>query len=258
MQVIRQPGKSCVVSLFGAKGEDQPPLFGTLLRALQDQRLRTGRPHWIIIDEAHYPVAASWAPIDELHVEELHSVVYVTAFPEKMPAGVLKSIDLVIAVGDEPDALLANYCELTGDSPPTLQPPSDRPERLAVSWSRSKAAPVWFQGLPLRSEHQRHQHQYFDGDMDAENRFYFRGPEAKLNLAASNLRTFMELAEGVDDETWLYHLQRGDVAVWFRDHIQDADLAGLAEQLQQAPEIPPQESRRQIVELIRKLYVQEL
>jgi hydroxymethylpyrimidine pyrophosphatase-like HAD family hydrolase len=258
MQVIRQPDKSCIVSLFGAKTEEQPPLFGTLLRALQDQRLRTGRPHWIVIDEAHYPIAASWAPIDELHVEDLHSVVYVTAFPEKMPAAVLKSVDLVIAVGDDPCELVENYCQLTGDSPPALQPPSDRPEGLAVSWSRGKAEPVWFQGLSLRSEHQRHQHQYFDGGMDPENRFYFRGPEAKLNLAAANLRTFMELAEGVDDETWVYHLQRGDYGPWFRDSIQDNDLAGLAEQLQHAPDVSPQDSRRQIIDLIRKLYVQEL
>ena len=30
--------------------------------------------------------------------------------------------------------------------------------------------------------------------------------------------------EGVDEETWVYHLKRGDYARWFRDKIQDQEL----------------------------------
>ena len=94
--------------------------------------------------------------------------------------------------------------------------------------------------------------------MDPENQFHFRGPEGKLNLAAQNLRTFMQLAEGVGDETWLYHLNRGDYAPWFRDSIQDAALARVAEQLQHADDVSAQDSRNQIIEMIRKLYVKEI
>ncbi len=88
--------------------------------------------------------------------------------------------------------------------------------------------------------------------------FYFRGPKAALNLAAGNLRTFMELAEGVDDETWAYHLQRGDYARWFKDKIQDQELTALTEELQQSTDVSPQQVRERIFELIRKLYVKEL
>ena len=47
--------------------------------------------------------------------------------------------------------------------------------------------------------------------------FYFRGPEGKLNLRAQNLMLFLQLADGVDDETWLHHLRQGDYSGWFRE-----------------------------------------
>jgi hypothetical protein len=55
---------------------------------------------------------------------------------------------------------------------------------------------------------------------------YFRGPELKLNLRAHNLATFIRLADGLDDETWLYHLNRGDYSKWIRKSIKDELLAG--------------------------------
>ena len=61
--------------------------------------------------------------------------------------------------------------------------------------------------------------------MSDEKSFYFRGPEEKLNLRAYNLSTFVRLAEALDDETWLYHLNRGDYPKWIRESIKDDDLA---------------------------------
>ncbi|HEX2475064.1 MAG TPA: HAD family hydrolase, partial [Lacipirellulaceae bacterium] len=54
IQVLDDPEKSCVVSLFGARREEQPELFAGLLRAIMEHRSKFGRPHWYIIDEAHY------------------------------------------------------------------------------------------------------------------------------------------------------------------------------------------------------------
>ena len=105
------------------------------------------------------------------------------------------------------------------------------------------AQPFWFQRPEARGEHLRHRHQYFDGEMQPADRFYFRGPDGKLNLAAGNLRTFMELAEGVDDETWLHHLRRGDYSRWFREKTQDEELAAVAEHLQHNDDVSAKNSR---------------
>ena len=40
--------------------------------------------------------------------------------------------------------------------------------------------------------------------------FYFRGPGGRHNLKAHNLAIFSQIAEGISEETWLYHLYRGD------------------------------------------------
>jgi hypothetical protein len=184
--------------------------------------------------------------------------MYVTAFPQQMPRSVLSNIDLFVALGDNPAKLLAEYCGLLGITAPELMPPADAEKHCAVAWWRGKGAPFWFRRLPPRGEHLRHRHQYFDGDMDPSNRFYFRGPKGLLNLGTGNLRTFLQLAEGVDDETWLYHLRRGDYARWFRNAIQDDVLAAIAEQLERAEDVSAEYSRKRITEMIRKLYAREL
>ncbi|HVT29617.1 MAG TPA: HAD family hydrolase, partial [Lacipirellulaceae bacterium] len=53
LQVIEDPNKSCVISLFGAPPAEQPPVFARILAALMEYRSRTGRPNWYLIDEAH-------------------------------------------------------------------------------------------------------------------------------------------------------------------------------------------------------------
>jgi hypothetical protein len=256
MQVLGKSDKSCVVSFFGAKTEEQPPLFSKMYRVLQEHRLHTGKPHWNIIDEAHYPIPGSWKPINDLHLEDFRSVMYITAFPEQMPRNVISAVDLFVAISGEPAKLLQKYCELLGEEAPELEPSPDTEAHRAIAWWRRKGLPFWFHRLPPRGEHQRHLQQYFDGEMDPADCFYFRGPKGALNLAAGNLRTFMQLAQGVDEVTWRYHLERGDYARWFRDKIQDQELAAVAEQLQ-GRDVAPNDSRDQVLEMIRRRYVNE-
>lgn len=46
-----------------------------------------------------------------------------------------------------------------------------------------------------------------------------------MNLRAQNLMIFLQIADGVDDETWLHHLKPHDVSRWIRDTIKDEELA---------------------------------
>jgi len=85
--------------------------------------------------------------------------------------------------------------------------------------------------------------------------FYFRGPEGKLNLRAQNLQLFVQLAEGVDDETWMHHLRHGDYSRWFRKCIKDDQLAAEARQVERTSTISAEESRRLIRELIDRYYM---
>jgi hypothetical protein len=84
---------------------------------------------------------------------------------------------------------------------------------------------------------------YASGDLGEDRSFYFRGPEGKLHLRAPNLGAFLELADGVDDDTWLHHLGRHDYSAWFREMIKDAELAAEGERIEGLAGASPRESR---------------
>jgi hypothetical protein len=78
--------------------------------------------------------------------------------------------------------------------------------------------------LPHRTERIRHLRKYAEGNM-RHNSFYFSGPAGRQNLRAQNLVIFAQIAEGIDEETWLFPLYRGDYSRWFRKAVKDSYLA---------------------------------
>jgi hypothetical protein len=42
---------------------------------------------------------------------------------------------------------------------------------------------------------------------------------------------FIQMAEGVDDDTWMYHLGKKEYSNWFRSAIHDEELADAAEKI---------------------------
>jgi cytochrome c1 len=105
-----------------------------------------------------------------------------------------------------------------------------------------------------RLDHQRHRRKYAVGDLGKDKSFYFSGPEGKLNLRAQNLTLFIQLAQGVDDETWMHHLRQGDYSRWFREAIKDEELAEAAARIERAAAISPAESRESIRAAIDERY----
>jgi hypothetical protein len=64
----------------------------------------------------------------------------------------------------------------------------------------------------------------------------------------------MQLADGVDDETWLHHLRNGDFSEWFRSIIKDDELADEAAQIEQNQGLSARESRDAIRMAIESRY----
>jgi hypothetical protein len=62
------------------------------------------------------------------------------------------------------------------------------------------------------------------------------------------------MAEGVDDQTWLYHLRRGDISQWFREGIKDDMLAEEAVKIDRDEGLPADESRGRIKSLVEQHY----
>ena len=111
-------------------------------------------------------------------------------------------------------------------------------------WDRLSATVRRVRTIRPHAQRLRHSRKYAEGELGEDKSFYFRGPEGSLNLRARNLVLFLQLAEGVDDGTWLYHLHAGDYSRWVRDAINDDELAGEIANIEADELLNPSESRR--------------
>ena len=251
LQLMEDASKNVVVSLIGVPLADRPAFFQQLLPALQQLRARTGRPHWLVIDEAHHVLPGSRPPSSLPLPDTLTSVMAVTVLPDQVAASFLAKIDAVLAVGDSPSATFASFARATRRDPPAhvLTVPSGD----AWLW-RAGEAPIRVHSAPSYTERRRHRRKYAEGDVGPERSFYFRGPAGQLTLRAQNLMLFAQLAQGVDDETWLHHLRRHDYSAWFRNVIKNPTLADATHAVESQPKITAADSRRRILELIDREY----
>jgi hypothetical protein len=163
-------------------------------------------------------------------------------------------VRVVIAVGAAPGRTLRAFAEHVGDAPPSRVPRRVGHGEVVV-WRRDAAGPpARMRPIQPQTEHYRHRRKYAQGDVGDAKSFYFRGPGGRLNLRAQNLALFSQIAEGVDDETWLFHLRRGDYSRWFREAIKDAELAEEAARVEQARRQSPARSRARIRAAIEERY----
>jgi HAD superfamily hydrolase (TIGR01484 family) len=253
-QLLESPEQNSIINLLGIALEHRPQFFNELLPALLELRARMGRPHWLIIDEAHHLLPASWAPSPITVPQEMRGLVLITVHPDHIAPAILASINLILAIGEAPQETIQAFSQTIGEPAPFVPAAKLQPGE-AIAWQRQpESEPFRFRSFSPRAERQRHSRKYAEGEMSPDTVFYFRGPTGKLNLRAQNLQIFIQLAEGIDDETWLYHLQRGDYSHWFRDAVNDKELAAEVEKIEQMPDISPQESRTLIKEQIEARY----
>ena len=100
----------------------------------------------------------------------------------------------------------------------------------------------------------RGRRRFAKGDLGPEQSFIFLSSEGGLNLEAHNLQLFTLLAAGVDDDTWLDHLHRGDYARWFDEVVGDDTLAQVASDLEGRDGDTAEDSRREIIKTIAQRY----
>ena len=105
-----------------------------------------------------------------------------------------------------------------------------------------------------QGERRRHIRKYAEGQLGEDKSFYFRGLDNRLNLRAHNLSMFMQIAEGIDDATWLHHLQAKDYSRWFRTAIKDNDLAREVEEAEADFASDASVSRARIFSAVERRY----
>jgi hypothetical protein len=254
LQLLESAKNNAVINLVGLPLSERPAFFHALFPRLQELRARTGRPHWVLVDETHHVLSVKWEPVEMTLSQQLTNLIFITVHPRVLAPAVLAAVDCCIAVGQAPEETLQEFSDAVGQRLPLAEAPVAEPGEVLVWWRRPEQARYRLRPAPSHTQRQRHRRKYAEGELGPERSFYFRGPEGKLKLRAQNLLVFQQLAEGVDEETWLYHLRCGDYSRWFRDAIKDDALAEETERIERAPQITPQESRAQIKAAIAERY----
>jgi hydroxymethylpyrimidine pyrophosphatase-like HAD family hydrolase len=255
LQLLRDTGQNLVVNLLGIPLSDRPTYFAGLLPHLQELRAQTGRPHWLVIDEAHHLLPATWEPAPVSLPQQLEGLLMITVHPDAVSTAVLDRVTTAVAVGDRPDETLARFAAAIGEPPPAGAPAELEKGEVLV-WKRGpgREPPFRLRVDPGHTERRRHSRKYAEGELPPDRSFYFRGPEGKLNLRCHNLALFLELADGVDDDTWLYHLRRGDYSHWFREGFKDRDLAAEAARVEKRPGLSAAQSRAEVRAAVERRY----
>jgi hydroxymethylpyrimidine pyrophosphatase-like HAD family hydrolase len=139
LELLRKPAAQVAVRLTGVPLPDRPAFFAALLPRIQELRARVGRPHWIVIAEAHHLLTESWQPAPLTAPRELGGLLLITAHPERVSRVMREALDTVLAVGDRPEQTLRPFAEV-------------RPVRLeegeVLSWSNGQIEPLRLVPLP--------------------------------------------------------------------------------------------------------------
>jgi hydroxymethylpyrimidine pyrophosphatase-like HAD family hydrolase len=255
--LLRDPRRSAVVSLLAVPLEERPRWFGVLRSRVHELRMQTGRPHWLVVDEAHHVMPAkSDAPLPQLPKNSA-GMLLVTVNPESLARATLDGVTLLITTMQGAGATLRAFAVASGREAPSIpKRTSDSSDgtSFAVVWRVDERDAMLVEVLPPRHEHQRHKRKYATGDLGEDRSFVFRGPKGELHLRAQNLALFAQMAVGVDEGTWLHHLRAGDYSSWFREAIKDPPLAEEAAHIEKADTSSADESRDRILAAIRKRY----
>lgn len=268
VQLLSNPKQSVAVNLLRVPLLERPRYCSSLLLRLQALRVQTGRPHWLVFEEAHQLFPADWNPADESLPSMLETALAVTVHPDQVAQALLRQVNTALVTGAHPDKTLSAFATALGQSQPHLEIGETLERGQLLVWHPTPAATdasakkhkeqdVFIVNVePGTTQRRRHHRKYAEGLLIPERSFYFRGPEGKLNLRAHNLVLFLEIADGVDPDTWQYHLKRGDYSQWFGEVIGDEELANEARSIEQAHALDPTDSRAKMRAAVERRYTQ--
>lgn len=148
LKTLATSGQSLIVNLAGVPAEKRPAFFESLVPRLREIRVRSGRPHWVILEDVHHLMPVLQRAIEEGPVKGLTGAVLMAMEPDRLPPSVLCSIDTIIATGDRQEETIRTFCTSCSQECPPV-PATEAKHGRALLWSRRRGGePVWLQLEP--------------------------------------------------------------------------------------------------------------
>lgn len=251
MDLLGKATNNVVVNLLGVKLHDRAAFLAELLPELLALRARRGRPHFIVVDEAHHMLPASWDPGAAILPEDLAGYLFITTRPGEVSPRLIHAVNRLLIVGAEPQLALDAFCQARGLCGHTA--PDHLPVGQMLMLDTAANTLARLQVLTGSGPRLRHQRKYAEGTLGDDKSFWFRGPQGKLKLRAHNLMLFLQIGDGVDAETWQWHRERGDFSRWIATSLKDNDLADEVAEIEASPS-SPEDARRRLRDAVEHRY----
>ncbi len=257
--VLNAMGATLVLALERLPQAEKSRWVASLLASLPAERRRSGFPHWLFVDEAHYFFRTEESAAALL--DGTGSVALITYRPSLLPTAVHAAVatHLVTRTAVEEERYVVDGL-LRTRGPAGLVPAEALAELtmpLAGMLETTPDGPRWqiFEPMPRRSPHAHHERKYADTRLPPECAFRFRDPRNGVVRVAGNVREFCDAVAEIPTASLHHHLLAGDFSRWARDVLGDASLArGLAKlERTTAAGAPP--SREEVLDHVRDRYV---
>ena len=196
-----------------------------LARAL---RRRTGLPHWIALDEAHYTLHRHGVSETAISLEE-KGFCLITHKPSWLRPSVIREIDTFVlaqtTVSEELSFLRDSLVGAGEAGRLAIEILPNLPSGEFVLIQRDGASDaVTFSPAPRETSHVRHLRKYADSRVSPGERFLFRGADGRVVTAADSLSAFREALAAVPEAALAHHAARGDFSRWVLDVFSDRTL----------------------------------
>ncbi|HET8996038.1 MAG TPA: HAD-IIB family hydrolase [Acetobacteraceae bacterium] len=252
LRLLLRANINVAVNVLALAVPQRRTLLAAIFKCVGKLRAQSGRPHWLIVDEAHQLLPPGEPHLRVAKPEQFAGTILLTVDPTGLAPEVLHRVDVVLVLGQAAPDVIAGLAARLNVRPPDGRPLPATDEM--VWWQPRSRAPlrVLRRDKPCQA-HNRHTGKYAIGDVGEQASFYFRAPNS--HLRAGNLSEFLKIAGSIPESVWMHHLRARDFSAWFRNVIRDDELADSAAVVEADHAIGFIESRARIGSAICERYI---
>ena len=237
LRAFRYPDRSVVIDLSRLPHDAKLDYVRSVLPALNVLRRRTGLPHRILLDEAHYYLHDGDAP--QLLDFERNGYTVVTYCASRLPQALLASTEVMIVTCEsnpaEIEALRARCagCATVDASRWAVLSRLKVGQAVALPVTEEAGGELRLFTIARRlTPHVRHREKYVDVPVSADRAFVFNA-NGQPGRRIRTLRQFVSELEHTPSKLLVGYITRGDFSRWIGDVFGDRALAAELKALEE-------------------------
>jgi len=237
LRALRYPDRSVVIDLSRLPQDEKIEYARAMLPSLNEIRRRTGLPHRIVIDEAHYFLHDDDAP--RLLDFGLNGYIVATYWASRLPKELLAATEVMIVTRESDPAEVEALCRRCAGCA-QVDAGAWRIQLGRLPIGQAVALPITEEagGVVRRftlgrrlTPHVRHREKYVDVPVAVPRAFVFAPREGGPPRRARTLREFVAQIRRAPLGELTAYMLRGDFSRWigdvFGDHALASELAAL-------------------------------